>query len=115
MILSEDFKLALGHRIHKLRVDKHLTQQGLAQKLNCADAATISYFENGKRLPSIEMLYSMSKLFNVSITFLLEGEDTSIIIPEHRIILEYIDALSPMEKNFLLNILKQYVADKHHK
>lgn len=113
MILSEDFKSALGSRIKNLRVNKHWTQQKLATKLGRADAATINYFETGKRIPSIEMLYNMSELFNVSISFLLEGEDTSTIIYEHKLILDYIDALAPSEKVFLLDFLKQYVATKH--
>lgn len=96
-----------------LRVNNHLTLQGLATKLGYADAASICNFENGKRIPSIEILYNMSELFNVSISYLLEGEDTSNMIYEHRVILDCIESLPPSEKEFLLNFLKQYIAAKH--
>jgi transcriptional regulator with XRE-family HTH domain len=35
----------------------------------------ISYYENGKRNPNIEMLKTLSKYFNVSIDFLINGEE----------------------------------------
>lgn len=111
--MSEQFKRALGSRIKQLRVAKHWTQQGLADQLGYADAATINYIENGKRIPSIELLYVIANTFDVSISFLLEGEDKSNLSYEHILILSYIDALDPLEKKFLLNLLKEYFSSKH--
>ncbi len=35
----------------------------------------LSHYENGKREPSLEMLKKLSDYFNVSIDFLINGED----------------------------------------
>jgi len=35
----------------------------------------LSYYENGKRSPDIEMLVALSKYFNVSIDYLITGKE----------------------------------------
>ena len=35
----------------------------------------LSYYENGKREPSLALLVEMSKYFNVSINYLITGEE----------------------------------------
>ena len=35
----------------------------------------LSYYENGKREPSLALLVAMSKYFNVSINYLITGEE----------------------------------------
>ena len=35
----------------------------------------LSYYENGKREPSLELLVAMSNYFNVSINYLITGEE----------------------------------------
>ena len=35
----------------------------------------LSYYENGKREPSLDLLVQMSKYFNVSINYLITGEE----------------------------------------
>ena len=36
---------------------------------------SLSYYENGKREPSLKLLVDMSKYFNVSINYLITGEE----------------------------------------
>ena len=36
---------------------------------------TLSYYENGKREPSLALLIDMSQYFNVSINYLITGEE----------------------------------------
>lgn len=57
-------------RIYSCRLDSGLTQEELAEKLNTT-RNQISYFENGKRKPTIEQIVEMSKIFNVSTDYLL--------------------------------------------
>lgn len=57
-----------------IRKKKHLNQQKVAMDLNVS-REVISYYENGKRNPGIEMLKTLSKYFNVSIDFLINGEE----------------------------------------
>ncbi|MBR4100115.1 MAG: helix-turn-helix transcriptional regulator [Clostridia bacterium] len=57
-----------------IRKQKHLNQQKVAMDLNIS-REVISYYENGKRNPDIDMLRTLSKYFNVSIDFLVNGEE----------------------------------------
>lgn len=71
----------MGERQHKgllglkkIRNQRHLNQQKIALDLNVSREA-ISYYENGKRNPDIQMLISLSNYFNVSIDYLITGEE----------------------------------------
>lgn len=57
-----------------IRKAKHLNQQKVALDLNISREA-LSYYENGKREPSLELLKKMSDYFNVSIDYLITGKD----------------------------------------
>ena len=57
-----------------IRKQKGLNQLKVAMDLNISREA-LSHYENGKRNPDIEMLKTMSKYFNVSIDFLITGEE----------------------------------------
>ena len=57
-----------------IRKEKGFNQQYVARKLNISREA-LSYYENGKREPSFATLNAMSKFFNVSIDYLINGKD----------------------------------------
>ncbi len=60
--------------LKKIRKLKNLNQQKVAMDLNISREA-LSYYENGKREPSLTMLVNMSRYFNVSIDYLITGEE----------------------------------------
>lgn len=60
--------------LKKIRKQKGLNQQKIAMDLNIS-REVISYYENGKRNPDIQMLKTLSQYFNVSIDFLINGEE----------------------------------------
>ena len=60
--------------LKQIRKERRLTQLKVAMDLNISREA-LSHYENGKREPSIEMLVKMSEYFNVSIDFLINGEE----------------------------------------
>ncbi len=62
--------------LKKIREEKNLNQQKVALDLNISREA-LSYYENGKREPSFELLKLMSKYFGVSIHYLITGEEFS--------------------------------------
>ena len=62
----------IGKFIKKRRKDNNLTQDGLAKKLGVTYQA-VSKWENGKSIPDIAILKTISELFNVNIDELLEG------------------------------------------
>lgn len=63
----------LGNFISKLRKEKGLTQQDLANELNLTDKA-ISKWERGLSCPDISLLIPLSEILEVSVNELLLGE-----------------------------------------
>ena len=63
----------IGKFIKKIREDNNLTQKELADKLGVTFQA-VSKWENGKNVPDISILKEMSKMFNINIDEILEGE-----------------------------------------
>ena len=57
-----------------VRKERKLNQLKVAMDLNIS-RESLSYYENGKREPSLELLVSMSRYFNVSIDYLITGEE----------------------------------------
>ena len=60
--------------LRQVRKARNLNQQKVAMDLNIS-RESLSYYENGKREPSLALLVEMSKYFNVSINFLITGEE----------------------------------------
>ncbi len=60
--------------LKEIRTKKGLSQQKVALDLNVS-RESLSYYENGKRQPSLELLVDMSRYFNVSINYLITGKD----------------------------------------
>ena len=57
-----------------IRKKHNLNQQKVAMDLNISREA-LSYYENGKREPSLALLVAMSEYFNVSINYLITGKE----------------------------------------
>ena len=57
-----------------IRKQKHFSQLKVAMDLSVSREA-LSYYENGKRSPDLQMLRRLSAYFNVSIDFLINGEE----------------------------------------
>ena len=66
----------IGQFIRKIRQDNKLTQKELADKLGVTYQA-VSKWENGKNVPDIAILKEMSKMFNINIDEILDGEKKS--------------------------------------
>ena len=60
--------------LKNIRKLKNLNQQKVAIDLNISREA-LSHYENGKREPSLSLLVQMSQYFNVSINYLITGEE----------------------------------------
>ena len=70
MLSRGDFLIGLKN----IRKQRNLNQQKVAMDLNISREA-LSYYENGKREPSLSLLVDMSKYFNVSINYLITGKE----------------------------------------
>ncbi|MEK4303694.1 helix-turn-helix domain-containing protein [Oceanobacillus sp. FSL K6-0251] len=64
----------LGKRIAKLRRNKNLTQEELAKELDIT-RSSLSQYEVNKRQPDYDTLKKIAKYFNVSIDYLLTGNE----------------------------------------
>ncbi|MBQ3489168.1 MAG: helix-turn-helix transcriptional regulator [Clostridia bacterium] len=60
--------------LKEIRRKKKYTQQKVAMDLAISREA-LSYYENGKRSPDIQMLLLMSDYFDVSIHYLITGKE----------------------------------------
>ncbi len=60
--------------LKEIRKKKKLNQLKVAFDLSISREA-LSYYENGKRSPNVDMLVKLSEYFNVSIDYLITGRD----------------------------------------
>ena len=60
----------LGKRIRRAREDQSMSQTALAEYIGCSPAF-LSYLENGKKTPSLEMLLSIANTLYVTTDMLL--------------------------------------------
>lgn len=65
-------RMLLG--LKKLRKQRNLNQLKVAMDLNIS-RESLSYYENGKRNPDIQLLKNMSDYFNVSIDYIINGKE----------------------------------------
>lgn len=66
--------MILGEKLKLLRNEEHLTQEGLAEKLSVSRQA-VSRWESGTGYPETEKLLEISKMFNVSLDYLLLDDE----------------------------------------
>ena len=65
-----DFSL----RLKQLRLDKHMTQAQVAERIGVT-ASMVSSYETDIRLPSFEVMVRIADLFGVTVDYLLCRED----------------------------------------
>ena len=68
-------------RLYELRMEQNLSQRELAKKLNISQG-TYNNWENGKTEPSIEDLIEISKLFKVSVDYLIGNQVEEVLMKE---------------------------------
>ena len=96
----------LGSRIKELRKQNNLTQKQLGDMVNVTKVSICCY-ENGTRLPSLEVLEDLSEIFKVTTDYLL-GKDIFVVSDNDE---NYSKKISKEELLFLKEI-KKY--DKIH-
>lgn len=67
---------SFGERLRKLRNLKKLNQEELASILNISKSA-VGMYERNEREPSFEIVERISKLFEVSLDYLLTGNESN--------------------------------------
>ena len=64
----------LAKQIKNLRINAGMSQLQLAKKLNVGPSA-VGMYEQGRRIPAIDTLVQMAKLFGVSLDYLIIGTE----------------------------------------
>ena len=73
--------MKLGEKIVKLRKERGLSQEALAEQIGTTRQA-VSKWENDQGFPETEKLLQLSNVFEVSVDFLLNDEKTETGIDE---------------------------------
>ena len=68
-------RAAYGAKIKQLRINKGLTQEQLAEKMNVTGTYIVK-IENGQRIGSVELAVELADYFGVSLDYLLLGAET---------------------------------------
>ena len=63
----------LGVRIALLRIEKGISQAELARRL-CISASAVGMYEQGRRMPSLDLVVRLAREFGVTTDYLLTGE-----------------------------------------
>ncbi|HHW01912.1 MAG TPA: helix-turn-helix transcriptional regulator [Thermoanaerobacterales bacterium] len=87
----------IGERILKLRKEKKLTQQELADATGVT-RGNISSYESGRFCPSISSVIALAEFFNVSTDWLLTGKERSKLSEEQKKLLEVYTQLDENDK-----------------
>ncbi len=72
---NKDFNAIVGKNLLKLRKDKKLTQMEVAEKFNYSDKS-ISKWEKGESMPSVEVLCELANFYGVSLDDLTKEDLT---------------------------------------
>ena len=88
-------QIKIGNFISKLRKEKKLTQDDLAEKLNVS-TKSVSRWETGRNMPDYSILKDLCEILDISVNELINGEK----VEKDKIIEEY--------DNNLINVLKEY-------
>ncbi len=68
-------------KLFELRVEQNLSQREMAKKLNISQG-TYNNWENGKTEPSISDLIEISKMFKVSVDYLIGNQEEEVSVKE---------------------------------
>ena len=79
----KDFNAAIGKNLLKLRKDKKLTQMEVAEKFNYSDKS-ISKWEKGESMPSVEVLCELAEFYGVTLDDLIKDEFEYSTNPEQK-------------------------------
>lgn len=105
--------MAFGDKIKALRKEKGWTQDDLSQKIG-GDARQISRYENGKFMPSAEVIIKIAQVFDASIDFLLldDAPRRPLIAKDNILGEKYpeLESLTEEDKNSLRHIIDALVA-----
>lgn len=97
--------------IRMLRKKAHYRQSDVSRMLNI-QRQTYSNYENASRTPPLEIVVALSKLYHVSVDYLLCGDTTSfdtssnLLSPEEKELLAEYSSLSNLKQREVLDFIR---------
>lgn len=91
----------IGKFIQEERKKLNITQEELANMIHVSNKA-VSKWENGKGIPSIDYIVLLAKIFNVSVSEILEGKRHSENDNNEELIVK---SLKSNKKLFIINLI----------
>lgn len=114
--MEMDFdKKEVGKRIKTARIAKELSQLEFAEMLGYTGVSMVGDIERGRKAPSIDKLYLMSKILDVDVDFLIGKRNVKNIMDDINIIFKNIDIEKVLEYNNvdeLIDVLKRITTIK---
>jgi transcriptional regulator with XRE-family HTH domain len=109
--INKELAIQVGMAIRVQRKAADMTQEALAEAVEL-QTETISRFENGQRMPSIEKLVDIADALRVPVTVFFEGmqgvHESPDKDPYAEKILATLDKLPDEGKNFVLVVAQDY-------
>lgn len=111
IIMKFEVIFMFAYRLKQLREVYGLTQEELAKKLNLTQS-TIAYYENNKKMPTLENAKQIAKIFNTSLDYLLDIPIDQVwkkgdqYVPNSNKFLKDINSLSPRSQEDLEIFIK---------
>ena len=104
--------MEIGQRLKQKRIEKSLTLIELS-KLSNIPNGTLSKYENNVNNPSIENLYSLSQILNVSINWIVTGkEELNNLSDEEINLLQKYKILTERNKGKVENYIEERIAEQ---
>lgn len=115
-----------ANNLKQLRQGHHMTQEALARYLNVT-RPTIAGYETKNKQPDYDKLQKIAEIFEVSIDYLLTGNETSILLETNgsidpsqsmqleKMLLKYFSQLSSSSKQELVNFSKFLYLQEHNR
>lgn len=102
-------KMKINERIKSLREGFSLSQKKFAEMCGLA-SASISFYESGKREPTITALSKMSKVFKVPIDYIINGGDIEIEFEQYYVTV--FNKLTLKDRKMILDLIERFLKEE---
>ena len=99
-MIKENINQKRGKRLKECRLEKHITQNQLAEQSGCVPQ-TISYIENGKRGMSRELAHKFSQILCVDERYLLCETDYKTVEEEHKANYDLFNTIESLQTDYI--------------
>ena len=95
----------IGERIKSLRNERGLTQEELAEMLEVSPTH-VKHIESGHRKPSIEILFEITKILNISLDGVVFSKNESARTDTRKKVDRLLDVSDEASLHFILSVLE---------